>query len=465
MSNPARSRPRSIGTALIALLSALILVGASGLTVSATGTKQYTAAWVSGSGTVSTKTIPGGSSSIVLRLKNESSSSSVFIRSANITVPAAYTLNSGSIPAGTGNAPIVDGNTLKLRGLAVPKDQALLVTIGVTTNCGDTVTREWSLTVKSGDNLSGDTLVRKPGTSAPKTNVSVCLIRFANTPATTETGTLITDGHAGTGDPISIEIYDSLTGLVVNVDAAVTLALTGPNPAGGELNGGSENANDGVATFGSLSINTAGPYTLRASSPVAPNHPTADVMISDTVEECESADCSFTETQELTSYTTTPKQGTAGADWATSLNLAGLKISCDFAPFNYPDVERQPNAVWYVYDDGDNGSIKTNVIFIDKEYVQITADNGTSKYQICYSSPVQFKDRTGDWADPDPWNTPDPDTGAIGPTQYFGTTWFTGLLPDCAKKKPVAPCSLGWTGTGGNRIGTFLTPGGDPSFR
>ena len=104
------------------------------------------------------------------------------------------------------------------------------------------------------------------------------------------------------------------------------------------------------------------------------------------------------------------------------------------------------------------------MIFIEKEFVQITSDNGTSKYRICYSSPVRFKDRTGSLAQPDPWSTPDED-GAVGPSVYFGTTWFTGLLPDCAKKNPVAPCSLGWTGTGGNRTGTFLTPGGDPSYR
>jgi hypothetical protein len=459
-----RPRPRRISTGLIAVISAVVLVAASGLTVAATGAKLYTAAWVSGSGTVSTKTIPGGTSSVVLRLRNESSSNSVRIRSANIVVPAAYTLNSGSIPTGTGDEPIVDGNTLKLRGLSVARNTSIDITISITTNCGDTVVREWGLLVKSGDNLSGDTLNRKPGTNAPKTSVSVCLLRFANEPATTETGTPITDGHAGTGDPISIEIFDSLTGLVVNVNAAVTLALTGPNPAGGALSGGSGNATAGVASFPTLSIDTGGPYTLRASSPVAPNNPTKDVMISDTVEECESADCSFTETQPLTSYTTTPNQGTAGADWATSLNLSGLKISCDFAPFNYPDEERQPNGVWYVYDDGQAGSVKTNVIFIDKEFVQITADNGTSKYRICYTSPVQFKDRTGNLAQPDPWTTPD-ENGDVGPSTYFGETWFTGLLPDCAKKNPVAPCVVNWTGTGGNRIGTFLTPPGDPGYR
>jgi hypothetical protein len=442
----------------VALLSAVALAMSLSVTAHATGTKQYTATWVSGESPVANPpnslTIPGGTSSVVLRLKNESSSTSVFIRSANIVVPGAYTLNAGSL-SGAGTA-TVDGNTLKLRGLSVAKNQSIAVTIDITTDCGDTVTREWGLTVKSGNNLSGDTLNRKAGTAAPKTNVSICLLRFANEPATTQTGAPITDGHASSGDPISIEIYDSLTGLVVNVNAAVTLTII-TGPSGGALSGGFENASGGVATFPSLSIDKAGPYTLAAASPVAPNEPTADVMISDTVDTCEGSGCSFTETQAQTSYTTTPKQGQAGATWATSLNLSGLRVSCEFAPFNYPDEERQPSAVWYVYDDGAVGSVKTNVIFIDKEFVQTTPDNGVSKYRVCYSSPVPFKDRTGNMAPPDPWED--------GPSAYFGETWFTGLLPDCAKKNPVAPCVVGWTGTGGNRIGTFLTPPGDPSYR
>jgi hypothetical protein len=136
--------------------------------------------------------------------------------------------------------------------------------------------------------------------------------------------------------------------------------------------------------------------------------------------------------------------------------LSGVRISCDFAPFNYPD-SRQPSTIWYTYDDGATVTTKTNVIVIDKAWVQKTPENGASKYRICYSSPVRFKDRTGNLAQPDPWSD--------GPSAYFGQTWYTGLLPDCGSK-PVAPCSMGFTGSGaGDRIGTFLTPDGDPSIR
>ena len=98
-----------------------------------------------------------------------------------------------------------------------------------------------------------------------------------------------------------------------------------------------------------------------------------------------------------------------------------------------------------------------NVIVIDRAVVDNTPNNDPSEYRICYSSPVPFIDSTGEPAKPDPWQD--------GPSAYFGTTWFTGLLPDCDPNDPVAPCVLKWTDDGGNRVGTFLTPPGDPSYR
>jgi hypothetical protein len=97
------------------------------------------------------------------------------------------------------------------------------------------------------------------------------------------------------------------------------------------------------------------------------------------------------------------------------------------------------------------------VIAIDRAVVDATPDNDASEYRVCYSSPVPFTDRAGDLAKADPWED--------GPSAYFGTTWFTGLLPDCDEKDPVAPCVLRWTDDGGNRVATILTPPGDPMIR
>jgi hypothetical protein len=282
------------------------------------------------------------------------------------------------------------------------------------------------------------------------------MLRFVNQPRTTGTGRPTRDGHDSTGEAISVEIYDPATNRTVDTDADVTLTL-GLGSARGKLIGGTAKAVAGVATFPDLSIDTPGLYTLKATSPADTDTPLSDgFMVADTVATCDGPGCSFTETREPHTYTATPEQGSAGATWASSVNQPGVRISCDFAPFDYPD-ERQPNAVWYSYDDGDTRSPKTIVIVIDKAIVDKTTDNDTSDYRVCYSSPVPFTDRTGELAKPDPWDD--------GPSAYFGTTWFTGLLPDCDPDDPVAPCVLGWTDDGGNRVGTFLAPPGDPSFR
>ena len=124
-------------------------------------------------------------------------------------------------------------------------------------------------------------------------------------------------------------------------------------------------------------------------------------MVSDTVTECAGTGCAFQEQTTETTFKVTPKKGTQGADFVASTNLSGIRISCDFAPFSYPD-NRQPNTIWYTYDDGSAASTKTNTIVIEKAYVQITPENGSSKYRICYTSPVRFKDRTGAMAPADP---------------------------------------------------------------
>jgi hypothetical protein len=282
------------------------------------------------------------------------------------------------------------------------------------------------------------------------------MLRFVNQPRTTGTGRPTRDGHDSTGEEIRVEIYDPATNRTVDTDADVILTL-GLGSARGKLIGGTAKAVAGVATFPDLSIDTPGLYTLKASSAADSDTPLSDgFMVADTVATCDGPGCSFTETREPHTYTATPEEGSADARWASSVNLPGVRISCDFAPFDYPD-ERQPNAIWYSYDDGDTRSPKTIVIVIDKAIVDQTTDNGTSDYRVCYSSPVPFTDRTGEPAKPDPWDD--------GPSAYFGTTWFTGLLPDCDPNDPVAPCVLGWTDDGGNRVGTFLAPPGDPSFR
>lgn len=282
------------------------------------------------------------------------------------------------------------------------------------------------------------------------------MLRFANQPNTTRTGRPTRDGHDSAGDAIRVEIYDPATNRPVDTDADVTLNLD-LGSTRGNITGGTAKAVGGIATFPDLSIDTPGLYTLKASSSADKDTPLSNgFMVADTVATCDGPDCSFTETKGGHTYTATPEQGSVGARWASSVDLPGVRISAAFPPFDYPD-ERQPNTTWYSYDDGDARSAKTIVIVVDKATVDLTQNNDPADYRVCYSSPVPFRDRTGDFAKEDPW--------ADGPSSYFGTTWFTGLLPDCDPHDPVAPCVLKWTDDGGNRVATVLTPPGDPFIR
>jgi hypothetical protein len=282
------------------------------------------------------------------------------------------------------------------------------------------------------------------------------MLRFANQPNTTQTRELIRDGHGSIGDSIRVEIFDPETNQTIDTNATVTLSL-GSFSKRGTLSGGTADAVAGVATFPELSIDAPGAFKLEASSSATEDTQASDLfMVAETVATCDGHDCSFTVIQGQHAYTVTPVQGNAGAEWAASVSLPGVRISCEFEPFDYPDA-RQPNAIWYSYDDGDTQSPKTIDIVIDRAIVEKTPDNDPSAYRVCYSSPIPFRDRTGEPAQPDPWDD--------GPSAYFGTTWFTGLLPDCNPDDPVAPCVLGWTDDGGSRVGKFLAPPGDPSFR
>ncbi len=454
--NPRRSRAT---VRLLAVVAGVMLAATFGFYVdAATTTKPYTATWVGGSGEVANPpnqlAVAQGSNTLTLRIFNDASQQT--LGSANITPPSGYTLQAGS-SVSQGDAPTLSGNTLQLRNLNLATSSSLDVTIKVSATCtNSSAFVAWTLRVKQANNFSGppgnDFSLKAP-TSAPKTKVECWTLRFAsgNQPNTTQTSNIIKAGPDSTGDYVKVEIVDS-GGNVVDTNAQVTLARYF-FPSGGTLTGGGPvAASHGVASFPSLSINRAGAYKLQASSPVASNMPISDLfMVADTVETCSGADCTFNETQGQNSYGLDPTTGTIGATYAAALNMTGLTISCQ-ATYGYPD-SRQPNSVWFNYS---GGSAKTVTIVIDKRIVQATAENGASFYRVCFTSPDRFRDRLGNLAPRDP---------AV--TAFFGgtTSWYTGLLPDCSDVNNVAPCVISWTGTqGGDRLGTFIAPPGDPGY-
>jgi hypothetical protein len=436
----------------VALLPALVLVANAAIPVTAAEGDTYTAVWVDGATTTDTLDLDGGTTTATLRITNDSASNT--LGSASITLPSDYELSDTQTL----------GDTFIVPNLGLDPGTSADVNIALRTPCLPNVTAEpWTTAAKGSSDFSGDDdFTRNAETNEPATtrdNTS-CQLRFANQPNTTKTLNVIKDGYNSTGDPLSVQIFDPETDAVVDTDADVTITI-GTNKAGTvALAGDVVAAVNGTATFSALTIDKAGtPYTLKADSDVATNtDETGNFTVADTVAKCNGAGCKFNQAGGGVSYTTTPTTGKNGATFVASLNVPNLRIDCEFAPYNYP-ASRQPNSVWFLYDDGATGqSAKTNVIVIPGNIVKITPENGTSKYRVCYSSPVRFRDRNGNLAPLD-------NTRTGNPTTYFGVNWYTGLLPDCAKKNPVAPCVVKWVGSGPDRVGTFLTPPGDPGFR
>lgn len=433
----------------VALLPALVLAANAAIPVSADEpVRLYSATWVVDSSPTSTVDLPGGTTSVTLRISNDSTSTEN-IASASVTLPSDYEL----LPSGG------LGATFSITGLDVaPGQSAEDITIEVRAPClPNTSETTWTTSAATSESAAF-ALADGPGDPTTTRDDASCQVRFANQPNTTKTNNVIKDGYNSTGDALSVEIFDPETNDVVDTTANVVLT-TGTNKAGGTLANATVAAVAGTATFSALSLNKAGtPYTLKADSDVATNtDETNNFTVADTVAKCTGPGCNFNQSSGGSSYTTTPKTGKNGATFVAALNLANVRIDCEFGRYNYP-ASRQPNSVWFLYDDGNtNKSAKTNVIVIPGNIVKATSDNGASKYRVCYSSPVKFKDRTGQDAQID--------TRPGNPTAYFGVTWYTGLLPDCVKKNPVPPCVMSWVGDGPARVGTFLTPPGDPGFR
>ena len=433
----------------VALLPALVLAANAAIPVSADDgpIRIYRAAWVVGESTTSTVDLAGGTTSVKLRISNDSTSTEN-IGSASVTLPSDYELLPDEAP----------GATLVIAGLDVAPGNYDDTTIHVRAPClPNTDPTTWVTTAETSESAAF-ALADGPGDPTTTRPDASCQLRFANQPNTTKTNNVIKDGYNSTGTALQVEIFDPETEDVVNTTENVEMSIE-TNPGGGTLAGDVVAAVNGTATFSDLTIDTAGiPYKLQAASDVATNTPkTGPFTVADTVAKCTGPGCKFNQAGGGITYTTTPKTGANGATFVASLNLANVRIDCEFAPYNYK-ADRQPNSVWFVYNDGTTKSYKTNVIVIPANVVKVTSDNAASKYRVCYSSPIKFKDRNGNFAPKD--------TRPGNPSSYFGVDWYTGLLPDCAKKDPTPPCVVSWTGaSGGNRVGTFLTPPGDPGFR
>lgn len=164
-------------------------------------------------------------------------------------------------------------------------------------------------------------------------------LAFLTQPASTTT--------AGTLGNVQVEVQDGLGARVTSATNAITVALTdSANTEGGTLGGTlSANASSGIATFGNLSVNTAGSFTLDATATGLTGATSASFSITSTQHPNEPSGMSALHTTRFLNFTSTSPSvnGAANEGLTRSTNGNGATVLDTVAPYSGVSVLRIKN--------------------------------------------------------------------------------------------------------------------------
>jgi hypothetical protein len=397
---------------------------------------------------VSPTAVPGGqSTTFSVTLKNLTSQQQ--LGSANITVPAAFTGVSVADPSGSATATL-NGNVVQLRDASLPPDGSIVVDVTATVPSACAATYTWSVVAKQANDFNGppgNDLTLDPTTSSLTTSVAGgCALRFVagRQPAASRVNQTISALPYQPGPSVQVEVIDEAGQRVTTSTASITVAL-GPSTGTGTLHGAlTVSANAGVASFGNLSIDAPGTYTLRATSAGLSAATSSTFRVDQVAVACiEDVTCSASIANGSTTFNVTAP-GNAGTDAGLLVldNGVGVAIDCS----GYTELTATPTVI-----DGPDRA-KTVTSTIDKRVMNAQPNNGASFLQMCFGAPYTFATRPGS-------TLTGVDTNGDSVDDFF-----YGLLPDCG----VAPCvsSRNKTNAGDGVIVT-QAPGGtqDPAYR
>jgi hypothetical protein len=437
-------RMAAAGAALLAMLCVTA-------TAAAAPSKPYSIAF-SANPVPDGASIPGGMPAgltiddFTVTLRNDTETHQ--LGSANLTVPAGFTLASAPAPdRGVLLAPL--GDTLRLRELDVPPGGSVTLTVDLRLPCVSGP-YAWGITAKQSNdyNGAGNDLTPPPGAALQNVVTGACALRFFAQPA----GAVKTQPiraaafQPASPDLVRVEAVDgrspALAERLTWFGGTVAMALGGIGSPGQLVQPGPVAASAGVAAFSSLSITQAGVYTLRASTAAPgfavgdPRGQSAEFPIVDVASEC-AAVCSAS----LGATTITGAAGASTGFVLLSQNVGPDPICAGYTP---------PVATWYEFAVTAERA-KTIVINYTKQ--QMRAVKNAASLQVCFATPG-----------PDPFPAK---TGPV-PFDYDGDgshEGWVGLLADC----PVAdgPCVTARGNLkGGGAYIEFFVPGslGDPRY-
>jgi hypothetical protein len=400
----------------------------------------------------------GAQTSFDLALTNDSSPG-FDLRSAKLTAPSAFKVQSASLPHGARGSATVAGDVVTLRRLALRPNATLhvKVTAIAPTSCRAS-SSSWTSAAWEGSSFNVQALTLDDARSIASMTVDApCALTFVTEPANAAVGQHITGSdYTASGKPVSVAIVDKEGKVVTSSTAQVTIAL-GQHPGDATLSGTrTERAVDGVATFSDLTVSTPdNGYTLTASSP---NLPGASSSAFD--ESSTSAVCGQDQSCQ-TNLSTGPSDFavTANAD-PTQSNSGTLSESDDVGtPLQCPGyTQEDPN--WWEFEMTSANRSKTIVYTLKQPLLPLqgTLNAILELTQVCFGSTSDFVTNSG----------------ALAPagTLPDGTPGFIGLLPNCPSSGPCvesrqSPLDL-TNGIGFDIVITVYVPeglGGDPWSR
>ena len=370
--------------------------------------------------------------------------------SADITVPAAFTAVSVGDPAGPATA-TSSGNVVRLRNASLPPGGSIIVSVTATVPTTCMATYAWSVVAKQANDFNGppgNDLTLDSATSSLTTSVDGgCTLRFvsARQPAAARVNqTISAIAYQPSGPSVQVEVVDGSGNRVTTSTASITLAL-GPSTGIGTLHGTvTASASAGVASFGNLSIDAPGTYTLRATSPGLTAATSSTFRIDQVAVACiEDVTCSATLVNGTTTFDVTAP-GNAGVDAGFLVLDNGVGVAIDCA--GYTELTATPTVI-----EGPDRA-KTVTSTIDKRVMNAQPNNGASFLQMCFGAPYTFATRPGS-------TLTGVDTNGDSVDDFF-----YGLLPDCG----TAPCvsSRKKTNAGDGVIVTQAPAGTqDPAYR
>lgn len=364
--------------------------------------------------------------------------------SANLTVPAGFSVVSASTPAGTATP---SGNVVQLRALDIQPGASLTVTVVADVPC-TAGTFTWSAPAKQDNDFSGP-----PGNdfgplrdSSLTTSVSgacAAALRFVGQPAGAAVDQTITTSSPP-GGPVTVEVIDGAGNRVTTSSAAVTMGIA-PGGGTGALNGTTTvTAVNGLATFSDLSIDTRGTYALQATSPGLTSATSDTLSIDDVRQPCvEDLTCTAT-----LSNTNVSLSVSAAGNPQTDAGFLVLNRGAGLDCAGYDELSNGDFSVDYLPNAGLTGRTKIVTATIDKQSMNELPQNGAAHLEMCFEAPFRFDVKPG---------SPPLQGPADGP--------FRGLLPDCGAFAPPCVSSRNKTQAGQGVI-EVQAPGGvqDPRY-